>query len=366
MKKIALFLFLTGGVLWGHASHAAAQPAWLKHLLASTWVKQGDEKETLLINFDRSRYFIFKKNGALYDHGGLQLDKQKKSFRMYNQYGQGRLTLTQVSERSFTARGRLQTEFGEQSLDGSYVARKSALDFPVPRSLAEAALYGDLRALQGFLQARMAQPVDGAKDAEISPLGYAVLHQHNDAVQLLLDKGADPNFTGKTGKTPLGLAVVSGNLEAARLLIAKGAKVDHRGKDKVPLVVKALHGSSLEIIKLLVSKGARINALDEHGHLPLHAAMASFALKNSKVTERLDFTRYLVETAKVDPKTVDDSGRNALFYAASLGLEKTVKYLLSKGVDPSVKDKSGKTVFDYAAGSEHKDKILAILAKYKK
>ncbi len=366
MKKIVLLLVFIGGGLWAHTAAAAEQPAWLKNLQQFTWVRQGEQKDSLLINFDRSRYFVFKANGALYDHGGLKLDRGKKLFRLYNRYGQGQLRLMQAGKDGFVGRGRLRTEFGYRSLDGKYTARKAMVDFPVPRSLAEAALYGDHRALQGFLHAKVSQPVDGTKSDTVSPLAHAVLHQHNDIVRLLLAKGADPNFVGRSGDTPLVMAVMSGNLEAARLLVDKGAKVDYQGKDKVPLVVKALHGDSLEIIKLLVSKGARISALDEHGHLPLHAAMASFALKDGKVTERLAFTRYLVETAGVDPKTTDQAGRNALFYAASLGLEDTVRYFLSKGLDPNTKDKSGKTVFDYVAGSEYKDRILPLLAKHRK
>jgi uncharacterized protein len=55
--------------------------------------------------------------------------------------------------------------------------------------------------------------------------------QHNlEAVRMLLDLGLDPNWTNKDGRTPLMGAALKGRNEAVRLLVDRGAKLDTRDK----------------------------------------------------------------------------------------------------------------------------------------
>ncbi|KAH0618016.1 hypothetical protein JD844_016930 [Phrynosoma platyrhinos] len=63
----------------------------------------------------------------------------------------------------------------------------------------------------------------------ITPLMAAVQHGHEAVVHLLLDWGADCNYTVKTmGWTPLMLAAVSGRVSLAQQLMNKGANPDHQ------------------------------------------------------------------------------------------------------------------------------------------
>lgn len=62
----------------------------------------------------------------------------------------------------------------------------------------------------------------------VTPLMTAVQHGHEAAVHLLLDWGADCNYSVKTmGWTPLMLAAVSGRVSLAQQLMNKGANPDH-------------------------------------------------------------------------------------------------------------------------------------------
>lgn len=53
-------------------------------------------------------------------------------------------------------------------------------------------------------------------------LHYAVLHGHNEMVQLLLSAGAIVNLRNQAGDTPLMLAVRSQNCSIASLLLQRG------------------------------------------------------------------------------------------------------------------------------------------------
>lgn len=56
-----------------------------------------------------------------------------------------------------------------------------------------------------------------------TPLHVAVLVKNQEAVELLINKGADLNINGNAGQTPLHVAISAKNQDAIKLLIEKGA-----------------------------------------------------------------------------------------------------------------------------------------------
>ena len=77
-------------------------------------------------------------------------------------------------------------------------------------------------------------------------------------VELLLERGADPNRGNAHGWTPLHQAGYGGNTEMARMLLAAGARPDvsARGDGGTPLVV-ALFWGHREVAELLAEHGVR-------------------------------------------------------------------------------------------------------------
>jgi ankyrin repeat protein/peroxiredoxin len=105
-----------------------------------------------------------------------------------------------------------------------------------------------------------------------TPLHYAVLTNHPEVVELLLDHGADLKILYKT-KTALHLAAASGYARCATLLIAHGADVNARDETGATPLSEASWTGETEMVRLLVAKGANANDVNpQTGTTPLHAA----------------------------------------------------------------------------------------------
>jgi ankyrin repeat protein len=97
-----------------------------------------------------------------------------------------------------------------------------------------------------------------------------------EAVNLLLDRGADPNGKNalnrphlKGGLLPLGAAAARGYNEMVRLLLEKGALINDAQHDGKTALYQAAWNGKIDTITLLLEHGADINARDHHGETPL-------------------------------------------------------------------------------------------------
>ena len=96
------------------------------------------------------------------------------------------------------------------------------------------------------------------------------LEQYLDEYKDVLIENIDTK--DEEGITPLHDASSHGNLEAVQFLIDNGADVNARNKyNETPLHYASYHGR-LEIARLLVDNEADVNAKDERGNIPLYWA----------------------------------------------------------------------------------------------
>jgi ankyrin repeat protein len=66
-----------------------------------------------------------------------------------------------------------------------------------------AAFLGRIQILRYFLESEMIEVDLPTEDCGITPLSAACIAGNFEAVELLTDHGADPNYIGKRGETPL-------------------------------------------------------------------------------------------------------------------------------------------------------------------
>ncbi len=156
-----------------------------------------------------------------------------------------------------------------------------------------------------FLRAGEINALTTAKGHTETALTLACGNGRQEAAELLLEHGADPNILGDSSWNALIAASYSGHLDLVNLLLNHGAKVDLPFENGgTALSLMCLNGK-LEIARSLITHGADINHQNKSGITPL-----------------MD--------------------------AAENGHDDVVELLLKSGARKDLRDKKGRTVSDYA------------------
>lgn len=143
----------------------------------------------------------------------------------------------------------------------AYLARRGAV-----LTLEGAAGTGSLEKVKSFFD-EAGRLRDGASEAEMaSGFVWASEYGHDDVVEFLLDRGADPNRATETGLSGLHWAVVGGQAKTARLLLDRGASLEARNRYGGTALGQALWSASQEdaggdygpVIELLRGRGAAL------------------------------------------------------------------------------------------------------------
>ena len=107
------------------------------------------------------------------------------------------------------------------------------------------------------------------------PLFFAAQRGHAEVVQLLLERGANPN-TSFTYGSPLHAAARANDTIVVRLILEHGGDPNLRAGDfdQSPLHEAADRGA-IEVVKLLIEGGANVNFRNNKGRPAIHEAAAS-------------------------------------------------------------------------------------------
>jgi ankyrin repeat protein len=128
----------------------------------------------------------------------------------------------------------------------------------------EAAFRGDLGPMEILYP--LGVDVNEAQTIRVVPIGEyrnctnpildASLEGHNDAIEFLVDHGADVNYVNRWGNNSLMVAAGQGHESTVRLLLSKGADVNAENDDGETALTLAKRKDNREIVRLLRLAGA--------------------------------------------------------------------------------------------------------------
>lgn len=153
-------------------------------------------------------------------------------------------------------------------------------DAGVTPDIHEAAAIGDVDRMQDWLD-QNPRLIDAGSAEGFPPLALAAHFGHEDAVRLLLARGADVNRIARhrLKVAPLHAALFARRASIATLLIEHGADVDAaRGGEGLPragwtpLHYAAGYGLT-EVARMLIDRGANVEKADGDGRTPLDVAL---------------------------------------------------------------------------------------------
>lgn len=192
-----------------------------------------------------------------------------------------------------------------------------------------------------------------------APVADAAQRGDTEAVQALLESGADVNAAQGDGMTALHWAADRGDRNLAEVLLAAGANAAAMTRigsyTPLHLAAKNRHG---QVVATLLSHGADPNArTSAGGATPLHFAAGA--------GDTVGIRALLDHGADIDARE-DSWEQTPLIFAASAGRVDAVNALLARGADPSltthVLDLRTRQQEDRAAG-QRREEVLAAMAK---
>ncbi len=227
-------------------------------------------------------------------------------------------------------------------------------ELPVPSRFAVAIEKGDLEAVRALLDEGHSPDTPIAYAAVWTPLMKAAWEGEVEIARLLIEKGANVNFSNSEKETPLHQAIGREQVAMVGLLLEKGARADLADFREFRPLHKAAAAGNVEIIKLLAASRVNLNP-EMYGLTPLMFAVSG--KKTEAVVALLDLEANVNYASKNG-----NTGQTALYSAIQMGDAEMVKLLLSKGANPNAKTKAGDTPLK-AARNGDLDDIVALLVK---
>ena len=105
-------------------------------------------------------------------------------------------------------------------------------------------------------------------------LGVAAAADRHESIAMLAKRGADVNARDASGNAPLHNAAINNARLSAHELIARGASINARGVSEMTPLHFAAAGNAEQVATELIIRGANINARMEDSATPLHIVSA--------------------------------------------------------------------------------------------
>ncbi|KAE8443548.1 hypothetical protein EG329_001788 [Mollisiaceae sp. DMI_Dod_QoI] len=172
-------------------------------------------------------------------------------------------------------------------------------------------------------------------------LHNAARRKDPQVAEILIKNGVDPSITDYDGRTPLHIAANNGFEHVVDLLIRSGADTNAKSDNNTtPLMEACCHQSGtdpllpLRLADLLIKGGADIDIRDEDGLTALHHTTSY----GNYLTAKL-----LLDTGRANVQAKTLRGRTALHYAAGARNPQLIQLFIQEGCIPSGEDQDGMT-----------------------
>lgn len=182
-----------------------------------------------------------------------------------------------------------------------------------------------------------------------------IVESRINIMKLLIENGANINYTDEDGFNPLNIAIESGDMELTKFLITNGANVNSLMQDGVSLIGYAIAQNNMDLLQILIENGANVNYTngDSWANTPLQTA--------SRLG--LDNVVRILLTRNADINSVDMNGNTALHTAALNSQLSVVKLLLEKNPNLDIQNKVGNTALHLAVISGNIDIVGELVLK---
>jgi ankyrin repeat protein len=241
-------------------------------------------------------------------------------------------------------------------------------------ALVFAAREGDIESARRLLDA--GADVNQATEYGWTPLLTAVNNRNYALAKLLIERGANPNLANKGGWTPLYLATDNRNIEGGdypvpkadldhlemiELLLQKGADPNARVRENTLTrtiftmqwfyengaspFVRASQSSDTALMKLLLKYGADAKIATAQGDTALTAAAGigwvDGVTYERSAAENVEAVRMLLDLG-LDPNQANNEGRTPLMGAALKGRTEVIQLLVDRGADLAARDRGSR------------------------
>ena len=193
------------------------------------------------------------------------------------------------------------------------------------------------------------------KDELLIAIKSPIVESRINIMKLLIENGANVNYTDENGFNPLNIAIESGDMELTKFLITNGANVNSLMQDGVSLIGYAIAQNNMDLLQILIENGANVNYTDgdSWANTPLQTA--------SRLG--LDNVVRILLTRNADINAVDMNGNTALHTAALNSQLSVVKLLLEKNPNLNIQNKAGNTALHLAVISGNIDIVGELVLK---
>ena len=218
------------------------------------------------------------------------------------------------------------------------------------RALVVASALGNKEAVETLLDA--GADVNQPECHKITALMWAVKNGHAETAELLLD--AEANITNEEDEeSTLTTAAGNNDIVMVQLLLDAGADVFVENSLNITALIEAAKEGNLEIMTVLIDAGAATDAQGKDGG-------GNTALMAAARAGNVDAVRMLLDSG-ADPHLRNANGATALSMAALAGSAEIVRMLLDAGADPNLQSNEGDTALMLAASKGSIEVIRSLL-----